>query len=80
MADLLKFIFNKKILSEIVELGYNQVFSHTLSFYKKKMSDLVKSNPLLVLVHHAHAYVCFTTRKGLNSLHSSLESQPKFTY
>ena len=36
ILDLLKFISNKKkILSEIVVLSYNQVFSQTLSFYQK---------------------------------------------
>ena len=33
MVDLLKFIFNKKILSKVVVLGYNQICSSTLSFY-----------------------------------------------
>ena len=32
MVDLSKFTFNKKILSEVVALGYNQVCNQTLSF------------------------------------------------
>ena len=31
MVDLSKFISNKKILNEIVALGYNQIYTQTLS-------------------------------------------------
>ena len=34
MVDLSKFISNKKILSGVVILGYNQVCCQTLSIYK----------------------------------------------
>ena len=34
MVDLSKFISNKKILSGVAILGYNQVYCQTLSIYK----------------------------------------------
>lgn len=34
MVDLSRFISNKKILSEVVEIVYNKVYSQILSFQK----------------------------------------------
>ena len=36
IVDLLKFIFNKKILSEIVALDYHKICCYTLSFYQTR--------------------------------------------
>ena len=41
MENLSKFIFNKKIFSEVVTLNYNQNYNQTLSKknYRKKMEE-----------------------------------------
>ena len=38
--DLLNFTFNKKIVSEVVTLAYNQICGQTLSIKKKKKPSL----------------------------------------
>ena len=40
IMDLLNFTFNKKIVSEVVTLAYNQICGQTLSLKKKKKPSL----------------------------------------
>ena len=43
MVDLIKFTSNKKIFSKVVVLGYNQIYSKTLSKKKKIVNGFIYS-------------------------------------
>ena len=49
MVDLLNLTFNKKILSEIVALSYNQVCCQTSSQKKKKKKDLLPNFKVILM-------------------------------
>ena len=57
MVNLSKFISNKKILSGVVILGYNQVYCQTLSIYKclkGRVSFLKTINEFIIEKSYIH--------------------------